>query len=394
MSEKRLITFASSEADIRAVMALGFKNIILEDSKLSVRSFHNDFDSKDFKKLETLAALARDLDPDVSLSFNCDLLTHTQHEATLSDLIPTLKAAKILEVRLQDPGLSVFFKDYYPECKLILNTETSNANTESLRYYLADFERIVLSNELPASAIHTLFSALPDLQARSEIVLQAPLLLQYSPRRFLTGYYQKSAIKSEPIIIRKSQAKEYPGRFFTFMDNPHGHFMFSYFDRSLIKMQSELRELNCNYWIIDYRNRGYAYLKVATAAFQNEIEPNEAFSKLQEISDTAQKPGFFKINNTDRGRQKKGALVENEIELGTVLDMVKEKWLTVEVKRPFSTEDSLFLKTPDGKSFSINAEHMTSIWGDAIQTGSAGSLIKLRWRKGAQVKSKLIKVLN
>jgi collagenase-like PrtC family protease len=389
----KLSTFCSTQSNIKTAIELGFQHLILEDSKLSVRSFYDDFDVPNFDKIKQLAAYAKKINADIELSFNCDILTHSKHTPLLEQLVNTLKHANILTIRIQDPGLSIFFKQTLPNCELILNTESSNANSESVKYYLKTFTRQVLSNELPHTDIQILFKQVPHLKNNCEIVVQGPLLLQYSPRRFLTGYYQKTGRKSDNIICRKSQAKEYPGRFFTFMDNPHGHFMYSYFDRSLIKMNTQLDALNIPYWIIDGRGRPSQYLEIASQTFLGKHPEKIGLKELEEIAQKKMKPGFFKINNTDRERSKKGALQDNEIELGKIIDMVKEKWLTIEVKRHFNAGDNIDIKTPDGKVFGLNTDKLFTIWGEKIGSTTGISLVKVRWRKGSQVKSKILKRL-
>ncbi|MFT5171114.1 MAG: hypothetical protein ACI9BD_000886, partial [Candidatus Marinamargulisbacteria bacterium] len=76
-------TFVQNQDQAIRLIQAGATHLIIEDSKLSVRSFSNDFDSENFSKVEQIASAVRTFSPDTKLSFNCDLMFHHRHEKTL-----------------------------------------------------------------------------------------------------------------------------------------------------------------------------------------------------------------------------------------------------------------------------------------------------------------------
>ena len=113
-----ITTFVGNEIQLINAIQCGADHLILEDSKVSIRSYTHDFNIFHFEKLALLALKARQLNPDLILSVNCDLLMHHRHENTLHELILILKKSKLDRIRIQDPGLIEFFKLYYPEAQL------------------------------------------------------------------------------------------------------------------------------------------------------------------------------------------------------------------------------------------------------------------------------------
>ena len=148
-----LVTYASDSETIRAIIDANIDAIILEDSKLSSRSFYNDFNTDNFDKIKDLSVLARKLNPLIKLSFNLDLLIHDNHFPIIDKLIQTLKIANINTVRIQDTGLIDYFTCKYPEFKIQLAFETGVSNLESIKFLTVNscarnIDQILLSNEL------------------------------------------------------------------------------------------------------------------------------------------------------------------------------------------------------------------------------------------------------
>jgi collagenase-like PrtC family protease len=401
-STLKLITYASTLEQVQSSLEAGANHLILEDSKLSLRPFHDDFATEDFTKITTLANHAKKLSPDCELSFNLDILPHNHHFPLIHQLAQELDKASITTVRVQDSGLAEWFKEHAPHITLILNCETGNQNTESIRYYQDHFKAQVLVNDIPNKDIQKIIQALPN--AHFQLQVQGPILIQNSPRPFLSGL---SNPHTHPTTVVRSQDHEYPGRYFTFYQNPHGHLMYAYFDKCLIKNIPELVALNLSGWIID--GRGYPdpytstclklYRALTNRYIQNpdtyEITSDE-IKKLDEVATLPQKPGFFKINQTDQDRIKKSKAAHSETKVGIVVDSIKGEWISIQVTHPFSPQDTLAIMTPEGKRYPLLIEEMYSIWNQPLSTTDPispqkNTLIKLKWQKGSQVKSALIK---
>ena len=105
-----LITYVGNESEIKTAITAGASALILEDSKVSIRSYQNDFDVPHVEKLGCLAQYARQLNPAINLSVNCDGLYHHQAFNQLNILLDTMKIHQLSTIRIQDIGLIPYLK--------------------------------------------------------------------------------------------------------------------------------------------------------------------------------------------------------------------------------------------------------------------------------------------
>ncbi|MGE4170005.1 MAG: peptidase U32 family protein [Candidatus Margulisiibacteriota bacterium] len=366
----QLSTFCNTQETLQVALASGATHLILEDSKVSVRSFHNDFACPNFDKFLDLANIARAQHPEVDLAINIDLMAHNRHFGSIDQALQTAQKASISTVRVQDIGVMTYVQRHHPSFKIDLATETGNNNIESLGHYAKQVQTLVLTNEQPAKAI----AALPPLACHLEVQVHGPMLIQYSNRRYMAGFQplrgEKPIDADTPETLRAlAEDLDYPGRAFPFYDNPHGHFMFLYFDRCLIGQIDTLSQLPLQRWLVDARGESLAYLETALNAYRiehdrwqlspNTWEPNASLKEqLETIANRPLRPGFFKANQTDQIRQKP-IPIDDALLMGEVVDVIKNKQITVQVKRPLATlnlEEIVFL-TPTQEH-----HHHTPIW--------------------------------
>ena len=395
MSQAVISTFISTSEQLVAAYDAGARHFILEDSKVSLRSFHDDFSTPDFSKLSDLASQARELDASVSLTANCDLLVHERHYPVLEAFVQAVRDANITSVRIQDQGLIPYFTSAMPTIEIHYAQETGNHNIKSAEYFAKFCQHQSLSNELTYKEIQ----AYTKLDTTLDIQVQGPLLIQYSNRRFLAG-----KDNNEDDVMPKTKYahdRDYPGREFVFHDNPHGHFMYVYFDRCLLRYLPELCQLNLKHWLIDGRGESLEYLTTAIKLYTEEQaryssapdtwSPNvDALTTLQSLSNRDQKPGFFRANQTDRGRKAPYADVpENAIFAGRLVDVIRDKWVTIELETPLSVGDTVFLSTPRKKLMSLTLKRMRDLKMNPIESSKDLAYIQLPWSKGMLSKSRL-----
>ena len=206
-----------------------------------------------------------------------------------------------------------------------------------------------------------------------ECYIQGPILIQHSKRRYLESISEQSPNDAANIIHRIAQDEDYPGRRFDFYDNPHGHFMYAYFDRCLLRHIPELVELDLNGWIIDARGESDEYLSLALAVYQEEytrykenlsdyVLDREQLNKLSKVARKAQKPGFFKANQTDK--QRYNTHLPNEYEfkkIGRVLDIIKGSRLTIEIEEPIDQSQVLYAFHPKCDGLALSCEKIWSL---------------------------------
>ena len=398
-----LATYISAIKHIEPIINAGANELILEDPAFSIRSYSDEPIDLSFNRFAELATEANKRSNSTLISVNVDLLVHERHMGMLYTIISKLKELKIIKIRIQDPGLIPFFNENYPDAHIILGTETGNANAPSIIAYNQHSPVQQLSNELPHTVIHelqTLTKTTFDLQ------IHGPLLIQYSNRRFMAG--NKTApsddLFNKPSIERDAQAKEYPGRFFPFLDNTHGHFMYLYFDRCLMKCIPELVALNLDTWIIDGRGESIEYLLTALSQYNQaqtdylsspeKWDPTDCFNRLKEVSKRPLRPGFFKINRTNYMPKRHAITPEGYLLIGTVLDAAKGHCTTVELSNTLRKNVDLIAITPNDKQINMTTNTLTTLDGQSLDMANSGDLVLLPWAKAMVPKTKIYSILN
>jgi len=398
-----LATYASDIHEAQTAAESGIDHLILEDSKVCIRTFVNDFNSNDFSKLATIAQFVKKAFPHITLSANCDLLFHERHIERLHMFITSVKQAGITAIRIQDTGLIPLIQDLYPEADIHLNPEIGHHNSEGLRYYSNFVTQQTLSNELTDKEIQAITTHVPS---NFEIQVQGPILIQYSNRRYMTGLNHKDSDDIEKLepIVRTAQDQEYKQRHYRFLDNAHGHMMFLYFDRCLIRYIPQLVKTGCTSWLIDGRGESQTYLSTTISAYKKERDrfaehreeyhpSKELYNAIIAIGKRPQKAGFFRANMTDQTR--KAYTIEppeGTTYCGKLLDLKKGKVVVVEPEQTISMGDQLVYTNPKKEYIPYTVSSIKTLEGEDIDTALPFTLICLKWQKGMAVKSQFFKV--
>lgn len=393
-----IITYVSSVDHINEALDSGATHLILEDSKCSIRSWSDQFNDSGFSHLHTLYKAIKAQSKQCKISLQCDVMMHQKDICLIEQLIHETAELQIEYVRVQDPGVMMLYKEKRPEQKCCFIQDMGNANSESMLTYSQYMDRQQLSLDITKEDIQKVRQ---EKSIHYECMVQGPILIQHSQRRYLAGLAEKNQSDAATIIHRIAEDEDYPGRRFTFYDNPHGHFMYAYFDRCLIRNISDLLDLNCEGWIIDARGQSMNYLNTAIHAYAKAAK-NETTSSadatrmiqiLREECGRAQKPGFFKANLTDK--QRYNTHLPNEIEyekIGRVLDIKKGSRITIEVNRRIEIGDQLSAFHPKCDGLQLPVTQMWAADGNPLTTSSTPALIQIPWKKGIQQHAIIYKV--
>ena len=387
-----LVTYVARVEDVDRAIAAGADELILEDSKLAVRSYADDFSTPGFAKYKTLADHARNMRSDIRLTVNIDKLIHDRHLPLLQQAATAIIDAGVQSVRVQDPGVALLFNEL-GDFTFQLATETGNNNLSGLRYYadnqLVNFERQVLSNDWELASIHQARAA---VSCELEFLVHGPVLLQYTDRRLMAGYDADSADDPDQLAASPQRMADVEGRAYPLYDNPHGHFMYASFDKALYKYAEQLRSCQFDTWLIDARGESADYLICALQAYREIIdaEPREAtYQSLQEQARRHLKPGFFLINNTDYVFEADAKRHAEKRCLARVVDSIKRKTLVFEVLEPFAL-GVYPVRTPEGKEKTLRITHMEDLQGNEIAEANTGDLVKVSWAKGLYADCELL----
>ncbi len=386
-----LTTFIATVDQLKKALEAGADRLIIEDSKLSVRSYSDDFSLLHFDKAVTLAEQAREIRSDIELCFNCDVMIHLKHTPLLKAMRDSLRKAKISTVRIQDPGLIGWFKQHAPEFVIHLATETGNNNHESLRFFKRQgvFQQ-TFTNEMTYEGMK---EVMLKVEGPWELQVQGPLLIQYTYRRLMVGQIAASDDDPDtlaPVMYKVAYDTTRDGRPFPFYDNPHGHFMYFWADRCLLKYMPQLMDLQLDSWLIDARGKSLDYMVAALEVYRYEAEALMRLGQdiyrmrplsLSKLQDTAQRPfkaGFFLANRTDYVKRRGVALRGGKV-LARVVDVVKGKCVVVEVRSLLQQGTKALYRTPENRECLVDIQEIKLLNETQVGCVEAGELVKLPW---------------
>ena len=196
-------------------------------------------------------------------------------------------------------------------------------------------------------------------------------------------------------IHRLAEDEDYPGRRFTFLDNPHGHFMFAYFDRSLLGDMAALMNCKLKAWLIDTRGQDPAYTQACIRAYAAALkQPAASLSADVKVhAPRPLKPGFFRANQTDKRRYQTMSmqLSDRHEVVGKILDIHNKQRITIECQAAFQRGQELELVHPKAMQIKVPSDLMWDVNNQEIETAQPGELVQLPWVKGVQQNSWLVK---
>ncbi|OED35384.1 hypothetical protein AB834_04660 [PVC group bacterium (ex Bugula neritina AB1)] len=397
-------TFASTEEQLICALEAKADRIILEDSQLSVRSYHDDPIDLGFEKIVRLVNLAREVNPEVNLIFNADSMIHDKNLSTLKALVQVLRKLSVKCLRFQDPGSIIWCKENAPDFCIHLATETGNQNVLSLQFFHDQGVVLqTLNNELPYDAISVIRE---NIKGDLELLVQGPLLIQYTYRRLMLGQNNPEGTNFETsagITNKVAYDLGRGGRPFPLYDNAHGHFMYFWADRCLLRHMEILISLNLDSWLIDARGESLDYLKESLLAYRLKAsqvisttkameegvpaEKNEDVEKkLKSFAQRPFKAGFFLANKTDY-KKRRGVSMSGEKVLGRVVEAMKGSHIAVELKSTLNIGLKGFYKTPENKELSVHVQKIETVDGEELERATAGELVKLTWVSAVTVQS-------
>lgn len=379
------VTYAACIDDVALALEVGADHLILEDSKLAVRSYAEDYKTHGFEKYKALAEHARSINPQVKLSVNIDKLLHDRHHPLLEQVAPFIVAAGIKRVRVQDPGVAVLLSRF-GDFEFHLTTETGNNNISGMTYYeqnqMLRFVGQTLSNDWEIESIKSARNALPH--SCLEFQAHGPVLLQYTDRRLMAGHNAVPSADAETEDPIRQRMADVEGRSYPLHDNPHGHFMYASFDKALYNYIPQLLECEFDAWLFDGRGEEPEYVAAALRTYRQALEQGvdaAVYDELKSIARRPLKPGFFLVNNTDYVFESDAQDHKDKRILAKVVDSVKRKSLVIEAVEDMRP-GTYAVRTPEGKEKTIFVKEFQSLSGETQLTGEAGKLWRIHWAKG------------
>lgn len=391
-------TFAARTEEVRSAIAAGADRLILDDPRVSIRSFAGGVGAN----LVELAEEARGLKPEIGLTVNIDLLAHHRHFPAIEQCFEMLWRAGLRRVRLQDPGLIAWSRERQPDIEIEWASENGNLNLESMRVYagLPGVVRQTLSHECSHEVID---AAVLAVDGEFEVQVHGLILLQYSDRRLLSAcksWRSGGGLSPETAPAIEAWARDHRGKQYRFYDNPHGHFMYLHSDKCLIRHIPRLSALGLSSWLFDLRGEAPEALAAALRVYREahdlfisdafgEAEVRRLNDELRSVSRRPLRAAFFLRNATDLHADE-DSTSEDPTYLGEVRDIVRGACFTVELARPLTRRGTYRLATPQDRHIELTDPRWTDLDGHEPESATVGQFVQFPWIKGVVPHSRLL----
>lgn len=386
-----ITTYVATLQDVAAVVAAGCNHVIVDDPALSIRSWITPRPYDHLAALTTLLQEIKAAYPTLVVSVNADTLCQMSHHTLIADLERLVAIAPFTYLRVQDVGLLYHF---HSRCACVFDAQMGNANALGMAGYARFATRQCVPLDLPVGSIR---ENQEKTKAILEVQVHGSILLQYSYRRFMAGASLNTGQSADmEQIERLAEDESYPGRRFTFLDNPHGHFMFAYFDRSLLNDYQTLLDCRLAAWVIDTRGQSHAYRQACIVAYRAIAEAPAAnheatIDRVKQIAPRPLKPGFFRVNQTDKRRFKKGAtlLDTNDQCVATVIDLTKKR-VTIACKQLVNIGAQVKVVHPKVTHLEMTISSLWDMDGEPLQQALPQQWVQIPYKKGLQQQALLI----
>ena len=364
-------TYLRCQAELEQIQQSSVREVILEHKSLSRLGKLN---TKTLLSLIDAALIAG-----ISPILQWDILSTEQTFQRSLSLLNRLPLAKFCAIRVQDLGAAEWLRQEHPELPIHLIVETGNHNLTGLqrwsKYFGAQLQRLVLSNELPKS---TLKEFCQILTVPCEILAAGRILLFYTPRYLLNLH---TNLQNNSYFVEKTLApSDQPQRMFPTIENRHGTFMFHHRDLFLLDFLPELENTGLSVLRLDLRHLDYSGNWIEKIGGLLESFEKKKIKVLKSNWPTKITHGFFRANRTDLAieRIKNPHLKDHgETLTGYVVEAIKEKHLILLARKSFRHGTTLIGITPEGRECLISTDSIHTTDGRPAEDIISGKLYQV-----------------
>lgn len=364
-----LTSFTHSHERTQHLLSRSVRRIIMDHPSVGYRTFCDTAIPIDDWYAQCVAH-----DPSVTWVASIDVLLHSRNEAAIGAAISAAIRSGVRWFRIQDVALIDWIRSE-TDAAIMLAPEVGNHSGAAIDYWMAHVDAQSLSNDVPGSVIQRVTD-----RHRLEVMVQGPILLQWSQRQYLNGFDQPDV---------SGYDTEYPGRRLRFWRSAHGTAMLAYFHRCLARDLDALAALNVGYWLVDARGCSDRYLSLALDCYQAPDQGGDVrdlMLALESESGVPQRPGFFRGNGTDQDRE-----VPNS---GAMLGVIKEyragSHVVMQARANGHTQQAVMAITPTHQVKPLSLGGAVSLTGEPVTTFGCGDWLVLPFQKGVVAKSMVL----
>ncbi|GEM_PF-5065088 len=394
------ITYISKSADVVDFVDAGFKSLIIDVPLFSLGAVNNDCVQTDVSVIKQIYDAIKQYRSDIEVSLCIDVLFYDKFEKPFQTVIKYALSVGIEEFRVQDFGLAYLIKEISAKARIIFTPMIGYANSKSLQACVKSMGLSGVSLPIEMSQNDIILATHSLANVTIDLLVQGSILLQYSPRRMISGAIGEDMLNSTENYFN-IEATDQNNRKCFFNDNQHGLTMYAGIERSLLKKMDTLITLPIDRWLFDCRQSSnslkyaiksaYAYNAYYDAVIEgdNNYVMKAYLDEFYKLTLRKQHAGFFMANRTDKTDFEAINKRESRRDVGMVIDSIRDKNLTIELYEDIAIGELLEFHTPEGRIKKLRLDSMKDLHDCQLSSAKEGDIIRITWMRAVVVKTKL-----
>lgn len=372
MRKLELLCPAGDMEQLKMSVLYGADAVYLAGTSFGMRSFAGNFSPEELPK-----AVAFAHDHGVKVHVTVNTMPRNDEVSHLPEYLEQLDNARVDALILADLGAFTLAGKYAPHCQRHISTQQSIANYECAQaWHDLGADRVVLARELSLEEIRTIRQKVSaDLEI--ETFGHGAMCVSYSGRcllsNYMTGRDSNRGACAQPCRYQYALVEEKrPGEYFPVFEDEKGTYILNSRDMCTIDHLSELMDAGIDCIKIEGRAKSPYYAAIVTGAYRHCIDnaivglPADPVwrDEVEHVSHRIYSTGFYYghpgqyVENSRYIREWQICAIVESCDIdGTAYCSLRNK---------FRSGDMLEVVGPDLRPFTIQAENLIDLEGNAL----------------------------
>ena len=373
MRKLELLSPAGDMERLKMSVLYGADAVYLAGTAFGMRSFAGNFTPEELPVAVKFAH-----DHGVKCHVTVNTMPRNDEIAQLPDYLQQLDDAGVDALIVADLGAFTLAGKYAPHCERHISTQQSIANYECAQaWFDLGASRVVLARELNLEEIRTIRQKV-DPKLEIETFGHGAMCVSYSGRcllsNYMTGRDSNRGACAQPCRYQYALVEEKrPGEYFPVYEDEKGTYILNSRDMCTIDHLKDLMDAGIDCIKIEGRAKSAYYAAIVTGAYRHCIDDIYAGRKIDPVWRDEVDHVSHRIYSTGFYYGYPGQYTENsryirEWQIVAKVESCDENGLALcSLNNKFSRGTELEIVGPDLRPFTVTADKMTDLEGNALE---------------------------
>ena len=372
MRKIELLSPAGDMERLKMAVLYGADAVYLAGTDFGMRSFAGNFSPEE---LPLAVKFAHDHGVKVHVTVNT--MPRNNEICNLPAYLEQLQDAGVDALIVADMGAFTLAGKYAPKCQRHISTQQSIANYECAKaWYELGAQRVVLARELNLEEIAEIRQKTPK-ELEIETFGHGAMCVSYSGRCLLSNYMTERDSNrgacAQPCRYQYTLMEEKrPGEYFPVFEDEKGTYILNSRDMCTIDHIQELTDAGIDCIKIEGRAKSAYYAAIVTGAYRHAIDDVSAGktvdpvwrNEVEKVSHRVYSTGFY---FGDAGQYTENSRYIRQWQVCAIVETCDESGRALgSLRNKFSQGDILEAVGPDTKPFTLTADNMQDVNGNAL----------------------------